>query len=106
MGRSRSFYAKAAVVTFMLTANAQAKNGFIPHYVGTEGIIAGAGTALPLDCTSTIANPAALGPLPTHILLMGGFINQKQHVNSAPAVLQTPGGPFQFGNPIGPQKNR
>lgn len=73
-----------------------ARNGFIPHYVGIEGMISGAGTALPLDASSTIANPAALTRLQTHLMGTLGVMGQKQHVNSASA---------QMGNPIGGLKN-
>jgi len=48
-----------------------ARNGFIPHYVGAEGMVGGAGTACPLDATSTIANPAALGKLNSHFIFNG-----------------------------------
>lgn len=80
-----------------LITQASARNGFIPHYTGTEGLIGGSGTALPLDCTSTIANPAALGALPNHVLLMGGYLRQNQSLDSSQAM---------FGNPVGKQKNK
>lgn len=73
-----------------------ARNGFIPHYVGIEGMISGAGTALPLDASSTIANPAALTRLQTHHMGTLGIMGQNQHVNSKHA---------QMGNPIGGLKN-
>lgn len=75
----------------------EARNGFIPHYVGLEGIIGGAGTALPLDGLSTITNPAGLPKLPCHILGTLGMIGQFQHVNTKKAL---------FGNPIGNQRNK
>lgn len=74
-----------------------ARNGFIPHYVGAEGMVGGAGTACPLDATSTIANPAALGRLDSHFLFNLGLITQNQHVNSRNSLI---------GNPIGQQKNQ
>jgi hypothetical protein len=81
-----------------LVTQASARNGFIPHYVGAEGLMGGAGVAQPIDCTSTIANPAALGDLPSHVLLMGGVLRQNQSVDSSTAP---------FGNPfIGKQKNK
>lgn len=73
-----------------------ARNGFIPHYVGIEGMIGGAGTAFPLDATSTIANPAALGRLPSHVLFNIGGIYQDQHVDTSKAII---------GNPVGKQRN-
>jgi long-chain fatty acid transport protein len=74
-----------------------ARNGFIPHYVGIEGIIGGAGTACPLDATSIIANPAALTRVPNHIIFTLGFIYQKQHVDTSKT---------RIGNSIGRQTNR
>lgn len=80
----------------------QARNGFIPHYVGIEGIISGAGTALPLDASSTIANPAALTRLDTHLMGTLGVMGQNQHVDTS----KTPVGQFgPMGNTIGGQKN-
>lgn len=78
------------------TNPSHARNGFIPHYVGIEGMVAGAGTACPLDATSTIANPAALARLGSHILFNIGGIYQDQHVDSSKALL---------GNPVGKQRN-
>jgi long-subunit fatty acid transport protein len=80
-----------------LITQALARNGFIPHYTGTEGLIGGSGTALPLDCSSTIANPAALGALPTHFLIMGGVLRQNQSVDSSQARF--------VGNPTGKLNN-
>lgn len=74
-----------------------ARNGFIPHYVGAEGMVGGAGTACPLDATSTIANPAALGKLNSHFIFNVGLIYQDQYLNTSQSVI---------GNPIGKQKNQ
>ncbi len=73
-----------------------ARNGFIPHYVGIEGIIGGAGTACPLDATSVIANPAGQTKLYNHFLFNFGFIYQKQKVNTSKAAI---------GNPFHPKQN-
>lgn len=75
----------------------EARNGFIPHYVGLEGVVSGAGTAYRFDALSTIANPAALTGLPTHFVATVGAMFQNQHVNMTKAA---------FGNPIGDQKNQ
>lgn len=74
-----------------------ARNGFIPHYVGIEGMIGGAGTACPLDATSVVANPAALARVSNHVLLTLGFIGQNQHVDTAPMGFP--------GNAVGKQTN-
>lgn len=83
-------------VTTALIGSAQARNGFIPHYTGLEGIVAGAGTAVPFDASSTIANPAVLTRLPTHLMGTFGFMGLHQKINTRNAMI---------GNPIGVQKN-
>lgn len=96
---NRSILSSLLTTAMFLSSGApgHARNGFIPHYVGAEGIIAGAGTALPLDATSTIANPAALSRLSSHFLLNIGTVYQNQHLDSSKSVI---------GNPIGRQKNQ
>lgn len=85
------------IVGLMYTHGAQARNGLFPHFVGTHGMLSGAGTALPLDASNVIANPAHIGRLPTHVALFQGVFNQDQSLDSSSALL---------GNPIGKQKNR
>lgn len=75
---------------FLFETEAQARNGFIPHYVGIEGIMGGAGTAQPLDATSVIANPAGQVKLFNHFLFNFGFIYQKQRVKTAKAMIGNP----------------
>lgn len=86
----------SGAMIFSSADTSYARNGFIPHYVGIEGMVAGAGTACPLDATSTIANPAALARLGSHILFNIGGIYQDQHIDSSKALM---------GNPIGKQRN-
>lgn len=95
--RSLSRALFGASLLFSCSTASLARNGFIPHYVGLEGIISGAGTALPLDATSTIANPAGLPRIQSHFLATLGISGQRQTVNSTNAPI---------GNPIGKQANR
>jgi long-chain fatty acid transport protein len=81
---------------FIYGTSAEARNGFIPHYVGIEGIMGGAGTAQPLDATSVIANPAGQTKLFNHFLFNFGFIYQKQSVHTKNAMI---------GNPYHPNQN-
>lgn len=79
-----------------LASESGARNGFIPSYVGTHGLTGGAGTAFPTDGSNVIINPALIGRLPTHVMVMAGLIFQDQTADTSAAPA---------GNPIGPQKN-
>jgi long-subunit fatty acid transport protein len=79
----------------------QARNGPLPHGIGTQFSLGGAGTALAIDSSNADANPAVLSRVDTQITTF--FINffQKQSVDTSMTPL---GGPFR--NPIGLQTNR
>ncbi|MBL9029040.1 MAG: hypothetical protein JNK42_01020 [Caedimonas sp.] len=79
-----------------LAGESQARNGFIPSYMGTSGITGGAHMGYAQDASNVITSPAALARLPNHLLIMSGFQHQDQYLDSSRAPA---------GNPIGRQKN-
>lgn len=83
-------------ISFIISPKIEARNGFIPHYVGAHGITGGAGLAYPHEASNVVTNPAAIGMLPTHVLLMAGVLFQDQFVDASKS---------QAGNPRGKLKN-
>jgi long-subunit fatty acid transport protein len=79
-----------------LITDTQARNGFIPSYMGTSGLTGGAHMGFAQDASNVITSPAALARLPNHLLIMTGFQHQDQYLDSSKAIA---------GNPIGKQKN-
>lgn len=76
-----------SLTLLLTTTSSEARNGFIPHYVGLDGIIAGGGVALPLDVGGTIGNPAFLTRLPSHFLATIGVLAQNQHVDATQMLI-------------------
>jgi hypothetical protein len=57
----------AASIASLLTTSSQARNGPLPHGIGSQFGLAGAGTAFAIEATNADANPAVLNRLDTDI---------------------------------------
>lgn len=81
----------------LLIHTATADNGFYPSSFGSNGLVGGAGTALPVEATNVEANPALLSQMCNHWFISPGMNYHKISLNSSSAP---------FGNHVaGNQKN-
>ena len=87
----------ATLATGLATAVSEAKNGPLPHGIGSQFSLGGAGSALAIEATNADANPAVLSRLDNHISAYLINLFQTQSVDSSQAPA---------GNPVGRQTNR
>jgi long-chain fatty acid transport protein len=80
----------------LFSETAYGKNGPLPHGIGSQFGLGGAGTALAIEATNAESNPALLSQLDTHLsaFLINTFQTQSVDSSRAPA-----------GNPVGRQTN-